>query len=230
VNAPTRLPAAAPRRVRDRLATAPDGPLRVVHRGPHALYLDLAGWCLGVVDRLAAQVPCALRVTGPAGLEDAEATVVAGVLHLDGRPLPIGRIVDVTVPRLPDVGPAEQPSPASVARVAELVGSGTGLTPYGDDVLCGWLAMHRAAGVATPAVDEAVRSLLHRTTLLSATLLDCALHGEVLPEFADWVRALGTPDEAAATARLEAVGHSSGRGLLAGARRALDTLRVAVPA
>ncbi len=33
-------------------------------------------------------------------------------------------------------------------------------------------------------------SALHRTTLLSATLLDCALHGEVLPEFARWYVAL----------------------------------------
>ncbi|SFB74556.1 Protein of unknown function [Nocardioides terrae] len=224
---PTRLPAAASRRVRDRIGSAPDGPLPVLHRGPHALYLDLAGRCLGVVDRLAAQVPCALRVTSLTGLESASATVVAGVLHLDGSPLPIGRIVDVAVPRIPAAGRAEQPS---AARVAELVGSGTGLTPYGDDVLCGWLAMHRAAGVQTPAVDAAVRSLLHRTTLLSATLLDCALHGEVLPEFADWVRALGTSDEAAATAALEGIGHTSGRGLLTGARRALATLRVPVPA
>ena len=80
--------------------------------------------------------------------------------------------------------------------MAALVGRGDGLTPYGDDVLCGWLAMHRAAGVETPDVDEAVREHLSRTTLLSATLLDCAIHGEVIPEFAAYVAALGTPDEA----------------------------------
>ena len=34
------------------------------------------------------------------------------------------------------------------ADVAALLGRGDGLTPYGDDVLCGWLAVHRAAGVA----------------------------------------------------------------------------------
>ena len=40
-----------------------------------------------------------------------------------------------------------------------------------------------------------MRAALDRTTLLSATLLDCALHGEVLPEFAAYVAALGTPAE-----------------------------------
>ena len=53
----------------------------------------------------------------------------------------------------------------------------------------------------TDDVAAAVRGTLDRTTLLSATLLDCALHGEVLPEFAAYVAALGTPaEDAAATA------------------------------
>ena len=62
-------------------------------------------------------------------------------------------------------------------------------------MLCGWLAVHRAAGVATPEVDATVRALAATTTLLSATLLDCAMHGEVIPEFAAWLAALGTDDE-----------------------------------
>nr|WP_253945199.1 DUF2877 domain-containing protein [Nocardioides sp. zg-DK7169] len=107
-----------------------------------------------------------------------------------------------------------------------MVGVGDGLTPYGDDVLCGWLAAHRAAGVATPEVDDAVRALAHRTTLLSATLLDCAVRGEVLPEFAAWLRALGTPGEPAAAATLASIGHTSGLGLLRGARRALTALGI----
>nr|WP_281380895.1 DUF2877 domain-containing protein [Nocardioides panaciterrulae] len=105
----------------------------------------------------------------------------------------------------------------AAAQVAHLVGRGGGLTPLGDDVLCGWLATHRAAGRPTPVVDAAVRSLAARTTLLSATLLDCALHGEVLPEFASYLTAVGTPDEPARAARLAAVGHTSGGGLLYGA-------------
>lgn len=210
--------------MRDRLGSAPDGPLTVVHRGPHAVYLDLAGQCLGVVDGAAAQVPCALRVASLTGVEAGSASVVDGVLHLDGVPVPIGRIVDVSVPRLPGRSTVDAVGPGPTEWVAALVGAGSGLTPYGDDMLCGWLAMHRAAGVDTATVDAAVLDLLHRTTLLSATLLDCALHGEVLPEFAAWVRAIGTPAEAAAAAALQAVGHTSGRGLITGARRALASL------
>jgi hypothetical protein len=221
----------------------------VVHRGRHALYVDLDGWCLGVVGRAAAQVPCALRLgTDDLGdLEVAEAAVVAGTLHLDGAPLTIGRVVDARVPRLdladrrgattPDVlppvvvefvesvglvrSPARALDPADVAR---LVGRGDGLTPLGDDVLCGWLALHRAAGRATLVVDAALRSLLTRTTLLSATLLECALHGEVLPEFAAYVASIGSPDEPARATALAAVGHTSGAGLLYGALLALAEL------
>ena len=155
-------------------------------------------------------------------------------------PLGIGRIVDVRVPSLQDtansvtaqaippaavvelVGPV--PAQLDAADVVRVVGRGDGLTPLGDDVLCGWLALHRAAGVATPEVDAAVRACLDRTTLLSATLLDCAIHGEVIPEFAAYVAALGTPAEPDRAATLAAVGHTSGSGMLYGARLALSTL------
>lgn len=85
--------------------------------------------------------------------------------------------------------------------------------------------MHRAAGLETSAVDTTVRSLLSRTTLLSATLLDCAMHGEVIPEFTAFLAALDTPDEPARAEALAAVGHTSGTGLLEGARSALGSLR-----
>ena len=160
---------------------------------------------------------------------------------MDGTPLAVGRVVDAHVPRLvlpePRPGTAVPAAPPAAvagfaesaglvrdparsldpADVARLVGRGDGLTPLGDDVLCGWLALHRAAGRATLVVDAAVRSLLSRTTLLSATLLECALHGEVLPEFAAYVAAIGTPDEPDRAAALAAVGHTSGAGLLYGA-------------
>ncbi len=105
-----------------------------------------------------------------------------------------------------------------------LVGNGGGLTPLGDDVLCGWLAVLVATDHLTDDVTTAVRASLDRTTLLSATLLDCALHGEVLPEFAAYVAALGTPAEDAAALALQAIGHTSGAGLWWGARHALSTL------
>jgi hypothetical protein len=257
------LPASAPARVLERLRQAPDGERTVLHRGRHAIYLDLDGWCLGVVGRAAAQVPCALRLGTEdlATLEGGSAYVDRGSLHVDGTPVTVGRVVGTQVPRLDldslDDGetrlstahsvtaPASPPAAvaefvASVgllreparaldpADVARLVGRGDGLTPLGDDVLCGWLALHRAAGAPTLVVDAAVRSLLSRTTLLSATLLDCALHGEVLPEFAAYVRSLGGDDQARREAALTAVGESSGRGLLEGARLALGAHAVAV--
>jgi hypothetical protein len=178
------------------------------------------------------------------------AYVESGSLHLGGRVLVTGRLVGVRAPRL-DMARTPKASPAAamgtprsrgaglvpaahpvdhlprvidVAAVADLVGRGDGLTPLGDDVLCGWLVAHRAAGVATPAVDDAVRRALPRTTTLSATLLECALAGECPDLVAGYLRAIGTPHERAARAALEGLGHSSGSGLAHGVDLALATL------
>lgn len=250
------LAVAAPPRVRDRLRAAPDGPVSVVHHGPRALYIDVGGWCIGVVSRDAAQVPCALRAAmepfsdflfGPR----ISAYVERGTLHVGSRPLSIGRLEGTYVPQLghevvfgteansvtvkatPLVTVAEfavvhlPPHGIDAAVASRLIGRGPGLTPLGDDLLAGWLALHRAAGVATPEVDDVVRSHAHRTTLLSATLLDCAVHGEVLPEYAAWVGALGTSDAPVRAAALSAVGATSGAGLLLGAHLALAQLQEA---
>lgn len=240
---PDRVPASAPRRVLERLRAAPDGPLRVVHRGPAAVYADLDGWCVGVLAAGAVPVPNAVRTRLPhLGASDPVVHVAAGLLHLGGRPLVVGRVEDVTVPRLDthaarrlaaapvpahagwteahDLLATRAPHGIDASAVARLVGHGSGLTPLGDDLVAGFLATSRALGTATPDVDDAVRGHLARTTLLSATLLDCALHGEALPELRAWL----TAPEPAATERaaaLLAVGHTSGAGLLAGARHAL---------
>ena len=226
------IPVSAPPRARDRLLDAPAGPVRVVHRGAHAVYLDVGGWCVGVVDQHAAQVPCALSTrTGHLGtLGAGPAHVLDGVLHLSGVPLVIGRLRPVEVPAL-RIDTTHRPDPViplDTDAVNRLVGAGDGLTPRGDDVLCGWLALHRAARVPTPVVDEAVRARMQQTTLLSATLLDCALHGEVLPQFAAYVDALGTQAQAGAERDLLAVGHSTGSGLLEGARWAAAQMYAAV--
>jgi hypothetical protein len=239
------------------LRSAPDGPVRVLHQSPAALYVEVAGRCVGVVAPGAAQVPCALRL--PAQFSGVSAQVVLaagaaspyverGTLYLAGNPLRVGRFVDVRVPRIdlgrvlraasPTIAEARPPRPAAGGLAAlqplpsqidpdmlhSLVGNGGGLTPLGDDVLCGWLAVLVATGHLTDDVTAAVRATLDRTTLLSASLLDCALHGEVLPEFAAYVAALGTPAEDAAALALMAIGHTSGAGLWAGARHALSTL------
>ena len=204
------------------LRTAGDGPDRVVHRGRDAVYVEIAGRCVGVVSGRAIAVPCALRATVDALPEVSRARLDTGVLHLDDEALPIGRVVDVRVPAVRTRATAPAPEPGDVTA---MVGRGDGLTPYDDDVLCGWLAVHRAAGTATDEVDAAVRACLDRTTLLSATLLDCAMHGEAIPQFARWLAALDTPAEAELAYALAAVGHTSGRGLLQGARTALTHLR-----
>lgn len=112
--------------------------------------------------------------------------------------------------------------------VPGLVGAGPGLTPLGDDLLCGWLSTFRAAGVATPRTDDVLDHLLAAerpaTTLLSATLIDCARHGEVLPQFGAWLASLGTAQEDDRLARLRSVGATSGAGLAEGARLALLSL------
>jgi len=208
------------------------------------VYVALGGRCVGLLGRGAVLVPCGLRsrIHSFQSWACESAYVSSGTLHIDDRALTVGRAVAVQVPPLDHeaiphraaspatpaaspqaavVGLVREVSPASVGR---LLGAGGGLTPRGDDVLCGWIATHRAAGVPTPRVDDAVRSGLRRTTLLSATLLECALHGEALPELGRFLRSLGTGDEPGATAALLAVGGSSGVGLLAGAQLALDEL------
>lgn len=230
--------ACAPPRVSRRLGAAPDGPLRVLHTGRHAVYVELDGWCLGVVGPGATQVPCAVRVTDGQALATArEVRVAGGQLHLDGRALRLGRVVATAVPPLrPGLAPGPVPDlPDDVAgrltghrldaaAADRLLGLGDGLTPLGDDVVAGWLALHRAAGVPTPAVDAVVAGARSRTTLLSATLLDCARRGEVLPQYAAWVRAIGSDAEPAAVRRLHDVGGSSGAGLHLGGVLALAGL------
>ena len=230
------IPVGAPARIRTLLSRSPDGAVPVVHRGRDAIYVEVGGQCVGVLGRHAVAVPCGLR-SREETLAATGAALVGGVLHLDERPVVIGRIVDVAVPGLSlrDDGARagrwtgdrlDHRTDLRASRwVEHTIGRGEGLTPYQDDVWCGWLATHRAAGLATPLVDQALRATAHRTTLLSATLLECAMRGEVIPEFAAYLTALDTPAEAESTARLLRIGHTSGRGMLHGARRALTCLR-----
>lgn len=118
------------------------------------------------------------------------------------------------------------------ARVAGLVGAGPGLTPSGDDALCGILLTLRALLPPPPAmpptsipatssrppaaggrVSEAVRRLTHRTTSLSASLLLAATDGYGLPQVVRLLDLLAeTSDE-----------HESPRGSPLGARAASST-------
>ena len=227
------IPVAAPVRVRERLAAAPDGPRQVVHATATAIYVDLDGWALGLVSAAATRVPCALWST-LAGLDVLEpvASVRGGRLVVGDRTIRVTRLVDPRATRVGRHGaPAlRQPPPMTSAldlpsdgRLTEahldrLLGRGPGLTPLGDDVLAGWLTACVALGRPDDQLAAAVRRRLGVTTLLSATLLDCAVRGEALPQLADW---LADPTDATADALL-AVGATSGAGLMAGAAMALD--------
>ena len=223
---PPPVAAAAPPRVHDRLRAGPDGPVPIVHRGLHAVYVDVGGRCVGVVASTAVRVPCAVRVADLdlSALDRRTARLVGGVLHLGDTPLRIGRLLDVRVPRRPTRGRADV---VTGHRLAAAIGRGPGLTPEADDVLAGWLAVHRSMEVATAEVDDAVRAALPRTTLLSAALLDCALQGEVVPEFAQYVAALTTPEEPVRAQALAGLGHTSGAALLRGARLGWNHLHAA---
>lgn len=240
------LPVAAPQRVRERLLAAADGPRPVLHAGSTAIYVDLDGWCLGLVSGAATRVPCALWSTLPDLTEVAghhpHVEVRNGTLVVGGHETRIARLVDVTAPAPHhtsyDSGrPLAPPHPVTsgldlpadgrltTSHLDGLLGRGPGLTPLGDDVLAGWLATRAAAGRTDPVLASAVRRRLGVTTLLSATLLDCALRGEVLPQLADWLAGPTT----ATTDALLAVGATSGAGLLTGAQLALASLTTRDP-
>ncbi|WP_235737387.1 DUF2877 domain-containing protein [Nocardioides alcanivorans] len=218
------IPVSAPLRLRERLRAAADGPRPVVHRGPQAVYVDLDGHVAGVVSAGATRVPCAAwssaRDLPAVGITGEHAELRSGRLLIDGRELRVARLTD------PRVRPDARLRPSShrftPELLARLLGRGEGLTPYADDVVCGWLVARHAAGAPDAEVSNAVRTLAHRTTPLSATLLDCAARGESFPELTDWLRARSGADEPVARAALIAVGASSGTGMLAGAELALE--------
>jgi hypothetical protein len=133
--------------------------------------------------------------------------------------------------------------------VRGLVGVGAGLTPSGDDALCGVLLTLAAVDApqsrsALAAVRTAVTAMLLRTTSLSAALLVAAGEGYAVPDVVRLVALLagaGSTDRHCGTElssrpagplpdlvdRVLSIGHTSGRDLLSGvggALRALDEL------
>jgi hypothetical protein len=101
------------------------------------------------------------------------------------------------------------------------LGRGGGLTPYADAVLCGSLRALLAAGSPAGAelayaVDAA--DLEGATTATSAGLLRQAARGRCIRELAAYLTSVATEgsDVPSARAALEALGHSSGRGMSEG--------------
>lgn len=114
----------------------------------------------------------------------------------------------------------------SPARVRDLIGRGYGLTPACDDALAGALLVAYGLDLE-PTLASAVRPLIHRTTSLSASFLIAAIEGYAVPPVAAFVSAAVAGDAKAAEQLLPpvlAIGHSSGRDLVAGVLGALRAL------
>lgn len=168
----------------------------------------------------------------------------APAINTDEAPAMASRLAGVSVPALADIRselPAdaiEALQEASPVAVDALVGLGSGLTPLGDDVLCGWIAALVAAkhACAELAASRILACADERTTSLSATLLRRAVAGDAVRQFADLVRVLASPDSpkfgresspesiATVTHALAGIGHTSGAGLLLGLSIALNHL------
>ena len=105
-----------------------------------------------------------------------------------------------------------------------LIGLGRGLTPAGDDFLCGFLlARHALNPSSADDLSERLAAAAQgKTTALSAALIRCAAHGqgdERLLDALHWMA--GDGDRQDARARLLSYGSSSGVDALAGMLAAL---------
>lgn len=105
----------------------------------------------------------------------------------------------------------------AASSLCHLIGLGIGLTPSGDDFLCGVLAglclLNRDSERFSQLLHQQVSCHLKRTNDISAAFLDCALHGR----FSQAVCSLPTVPTSSKIARLfSAIGHSSGMDTLCG--------------
>jgi hypothetical protein len=119
---------------------------------------------------------------------------------------------------------------AAALAAARVIGLGTGLTPTGDDFLCGLLAAlwcGRIEGTEDARFlarwGAALATTLDRTTVVGATLLECAIEGSFSGALRDLAAELAgrspgdrAPALGAAMGRLCAMGHTSGMDTAAG--------------
>ncbi len=107
-------------------------------------------------------------------------------------------------------------STASIEHMAsQLIGLGEGLTPSGDDLLVGLLAVLHITGqnALIPSLPAWVAPFLTNTPDLSGAFLRCALEGHFAEPLAQFVRALynvNSLDWSSHADHLARVGHSSG--------------------
>ncbi len=111
---------------------------------------------------------------------------------------------------------------APAAVVDRLLGVGPGLTPFGDDILAGFLIGASAFGLPEDRLRTAVAEAAPAgTTDLSAALLRCASRGESIPQVTTFLRALSNGSGSSrqlddALVDLAHVGHTSGTALAVG--------------
>ena len=110
-----------------------------------------------------------------------------------------------------------------------LLGAGPGLTPSGDDVACAVLLVLNGIGEIPPVelLADSVKRHWSRTTSLSASLLDAAGQGYAVPELAALIDSALRADLAGVQEALVptlAIGHTSGRALVAGLAGSLRVL------
>ncbi|WP_329126690.1 oxamate carbamoyltransferase subunit AllH family protein [Streptomyces sp. NBC_01465] len=163
---------------------------------------------------------------------------VQGLLHDGVRTDRLRELVDATaLPLAPEVAPpAEQLGRALAsgdaarlyAAALALLGAGPGLTPSGDDVLCGVLLACHALGRPIPGpLRDAIARAEELTPLVSAALVLHAARGECVPQAAALLRAAAAGHDAAPALRgLLAVGHHSGSDLARGLVLGLEFLTV----
>jgi Protein of unknown function (DUF2877) len=124
------------------------------------------------------------------------------------------------------LGGSPQPPP----DVATLIGLGPGLTPSGDDFLCGVMATLHYLGrgaVARRLADGVLPTAAAATNLISAAYLRCAAEGEASAVLFDVLGCIAAGGDGRLEACLEAVhrvGHTSGWDTLAGAAAACAAL------
>jgi hypothetical protein len=229
--------------VRLELAAA-QGPAPVLGAFPTAVYLELAS---GVVIAVLTSDAVALPIGIVLSVESAQRSLddLIGDVAVDAdRALRFGPLrVTVGAGRSARLDPVGQPLPVAVGRardllaanpiyqevadlssrpVVQLVGRGPGLTPAGDDFLCGLLAGQLLFGSELDELRSVVTDELARrpaaTTSLSRQLLLRACVGEGIDQVREFGRAL-VSEPAALEERLAAlsgIGHTSGIALALG--------------
>ena len=106
---------------------------------------------------------------------------------------------------------------SSSSSLCRLIGLGTGLTPSGDDFLCGLFAGLLLTGKDASSfallLKEAIRSCISNTNDISQAFLRCALNGRFsLPV----LRLTDIPDATSIYVLFQQIGHSSGIDTLCG--------------